>query len=172
MSLWLSNFNEVFLKPPALVWEWMATKTSLTEKAKTTYQTVHLQLLNEQWQNIEKTRVFIREINMLCDEKLGWYARTWIPRETYACRAEQFKQLKEKPLATILYHDAHIVRSDVVFANLHPSTMEYQWAIKHYEGKKIPTSLWSRKSTFLIDWKPLYLMEAFFPDMFGEKYDI
>lgn len=163
MNLWLINFDDVNVKPPESMWAWMQTKTSITEKARDSCQVVRLKLLKEDWEST----VFIREINLFCDEKIAWYARTWIPEKTYQRRSAQFKALHGRPLADILYNDPDITREDFVYAYLDPSTLEYQWAMKHYPHKKdentiLPTHLWARKSVFLIDGEPLYLMEIFF----------
>lgn len=154
MHLWQPD-----IKPPPSLWQWMQTNTSITERARAVCQTVHLDLLQEGWNN----GTFVREINMLCDGKLAWYARTWIPETTYRLRAKQFEQLQGHYLGSILFHDAGITRDKVTYIYLIPSMLEYQWAIKHMPSDNpLPEYLWARRSVFLIDSEPLYLLEVFF----------
>ncbi len=165
MNLWLINFDDAVVKPPTETWEWMQTKTSITEKAKHECQSVRLELLDERWAHHDDRfsgDVFIREINMYCDEKLAWYARTKIPKKTYESRADKFKSLHGQPIAKILYNDPEITREDFVYAYLTPAMPEYQWAIKNAREKPLPDYLWARKSVFRIEGEPLYLMEIFF----------
>jgi chorismate lyase len=161
MMMWVSNFDAEVIKPPASVLAWMQTKTSITEQAKQHCGVVRLEVLNEQWEQEQETPMFVREINMYCDEKIAWYARTWIPQKTYNRRSEKFQSLQSQPLGKILYNDPDITRKDSVYAYLNSSMPEYQWSVKHYSGVP-PHYLWARKSIFQIDGEPLYLMEVFF----------
>jgi chorismate--pyruvate lyase len=190
MSLWLSNFDGMSEGPSASVAAWLEMPTSITEKAKASCHSVRLQVLSEQWvKNPPCTplfkrgetphgdcqkgadKVFVREIVMFCNEKPAWYAQTLIPEKTYERRAEQFKNLQERSISTILFTDPHIVRENFVYAYLTKSTSEYQEAIQYYRPNAqgpMPQGLWARKSVFRIDGEPLSIMEVFFPDIFGE----
>lgn len=161
--MWLPQVNNTIdkpIKPPESLWQLMQTRTSITEKAKQSCPSVRLELLSERWETTPNAPRFIREIYMWCDDRIGWYARAEIPQATYNKRAAQFDALHTQPLATILYNDSSITRSDFVYAYLTPSSPEYQWAVQSTTQK--PDHLWARKSTFWIDEEPLYLLEVFF----------
>ncbi len=169
MSLWLSSLDNMPVEPPASVLSWLETPTSITEKAKTSCHHVRLQLLGQQWHKVSGRSVFIREIVIYCDEEPAWYAQTLIPSKTYQLRADQFKNLQENPIGNILFSDPHITREDCFYAYLTPATKEYQEAMKHNFSDTPPPGLWARKSIFLIDGEPLYIMEIFYPDFFSKK---
>lgn len=167
MSVWLPNFDSSSLKPNPVLWDWMQTRTSITEKAQSACQEVELKLLHEAWTIKEDSlKVFIREINILCNGKVAWYARTEIPEITYNLRNDKFERLKEKPIGNILYHDPEITRGNFEYAYLNQNAHEYQWATNQFQPLNQPLNiknLWARKSIFWIQKNPLYLLEVFFP---------
>lgn len=167
---WVADWDALYVQdetPSELVRKWLQQTDSLTKQAKILFQNVKVNVLNEAWLSPDQ---FVREINMHCDDFIGWYARTTIPCETYDIRKEQWQALKNKPLGSILFHDPVITRGSFEYACLMSEMPEYHWALTSKQYANPPMHLWARRSTFFIHDQdisyPLYLLEVFFPEIF------
>lgn len=165
---WEALIHDKERKPSELVQKWMQHTESLMELAKTLFQRVEVNVLNETWLSPEQ---YVREIHMYCDNRIGWYARTIIPKETYNIRKKQWQGLKNQSLGSILFHDSAITRGSFEFTCLTSEMPEYHWALANKHYLNLPAHLWARRSTFFIQdqeiFYPLYLLEVFFPEIFA-----
>jgi len=169
---WFASLSELNLQPDSQLHTWMHAKDSLTEKAQQQCQTVSINLRQQYWGIAEPTEaqllhvsgtLFIREIVMMCDGDAWWFARTLIPSRTFFIQAEQFSQLQNQPLGTILFSSPSHQRKYCEFAVLSPEHFIFQQALQN--NRCDINCLWARRSQFMLLGGPLLLYEVFLPAM-------
>ena len=161
------------IQPPAALQPWLYAKGSITQMARQRCADVSLDLLHNDWSSISQAerqyysmrehRAFLREINMICDGDIWWYARTLIPQVTYDARLVAFDALDDIPIGTILFSDPEIKRLDLQVSDLNQEHPIRQWA-----GAALPyyvNRCWIRYSLYHIQGLPLYMHEVFLPQM-------
>ena len=143
---------------PGSIEPWLYYKSSLTAKVRSTGSCVQVLVLNERWERAH----FKRDVLILCDNKPCWYARTIIPKETYVLRLNELTQLNDEPIGNILYSDPNISLKRRCIFSIKKESIAF---IKHEIKPEVTHPLWSRRSTFLVEQSPLYLMEFFLPNL-------
>jgi len=106
-------------------------------------------------------RVWLREVQLLCDDQSWVYARTVIPATTLAGPARCLLRLGNRPLGAVLFADPTVVRGGVEIACLRSRHRLYRRASLSLTTK--PTILWGRRSLFWMGGRPLLVAEVFLP---------
>ncbi|MEO8963107.1 MAG: chorismate lyase [Gammaproteobacteria bacterium] len=133
-----------------------------------------VQLLSQRWQFPElaeknalgiasRSYALIREVLIVSEGKKWMFAQTVFPRETLTGKQRQLARLKNRSLGSVLFKDPTIERSEFDLICLQPG-MPWHTAIMH-DADLSATHLWARRSTFVLQQKPLLLTEVFLPDM-------
>ncbi len=112
-----------------------------------------------------QSRVWLREVRLLCDEQPWVYARTVIPVHTLTGPARCLLHLGSRPLGAVLFADPMVVRGGVEVARLQPHHRLYQRAA--LPSVAMPAILWGRRSVFWIGNRPLLVAEVFLPAQNG-----
>ena len=169
---WGSSLSTLSTQPEPSLQIWMTKQDSLTQNAQRQCQDVCINLQQQIWAMPDVTEIpllpetgelFIREIIMMCNHKAWWFARTLIPSRTFFRQAEQFANLHDKPLGSILFSAPYYPRKYCKFAQLNRRHFIFQRAMQtqRYEVKH----LWARQSKFILLGGPLLLFEVFLPEM-------
>lgn len=138
---------------------WLHYQSSLTESVVQAGYDVQIVVLKEQWLN----DVFKRDVIITCDNKPCWYGRTIIPLKTFLLKKDDFYQLGNTPIGTMLFHsqDIHCIKRRFFKWRRH-----WYHQIKPHQEVNCPSgSLWGRATTFHIKHLPLFLMELFLPEV-------
>jgi chorismate--pyruvate lyase len=171
-----SQTNHNRIEPRVLAW--LEDRGSLTARLKQYCpRRFSVRVLNEQWVRpdpsearslgIPRTQVvLLRQVHLLCGEKLCVYARSVIPLTTLKSRHRRLLYLGDRPLGEYLFSQPSLERSRIEWARLGPGTPLYRVAVASREDDRRP--VWGRRSLFLIDRKPLLVSEFFLPALFEQ----
>ncbi len=153
--------------------DWLLDSSSLTRRLQ---QTCNGQFrvvpVNQQWQRPQLNeaqalgirpyeRCFIREVHLLCDDRLRVFARTVIPVSTLTGNRRRLSRLGKKSLGAVLFADPGMQRSYIEVARLEAGQTLFEAAIAPLVER--PSEIWGRRSAFFLDKKPLLVSEIFLP---------
>lgn len=96
----------------------------------------------------------VREVELLCFDKIWVKARSIIPNTTLSGKERQLQSLGNKPLGEFLFKSRGMTRSE----------LEYVSVLSKGDGQ-----VFGRRSTFYLSNKPLLVSELFMPIVFDEK---
>ncbi|CAK0747681.1 putative chorismate pyruvate-lyase [Gammaproteobacteria bacterium] len=111
------------------------------------------------------SRVWLREVQLLCNDQSWVYARTVIPVTTLTGPARCLLRLGNRPLGAVLFADPSVIRGGVEIASLQPRHRLYQRATSSLAVT--PAFLWGRRSLFWMGGRPLLVAEVFLPAQNG-----
>jgi chorismate--pyruvate lyase len=165
-------FTQKHQVSPAVL-EWLLHSGSMSNRLRHQCQKVQIKVLNQQWslsqrhemQKLHLTKricIFIREVQIFCDDALWMFARTVIPPLTYERYQIQFKELADGFLGDVLFTHPQLRRSEFELASLDPHCRDYAFAVS---GDDNPAYLLARRSVFYINHYSLLLTEVFSPEM-------
>jgi len=148
---------------------WLNSPDSTTKRFRKQCKKMEITVLSQTWQSAQADEasylglnadqdMFIREIYMLCDNKIILFGRTVIPKATLEAQNYDLKQLDNKSLGDIIYRDPSMQRSAFEFAQLNPNHFEYQRAIQTLNNPE--PYLWARRSIIRLNNQPLLLTEV------------
>ncbi len=134
----------------------------------------NLQLLDQGWQTPlpderrilrlpEQRYALVREINLRCASKPWVYGRSIIPAHTLSGREQQLYHWGQRSLGDYLFSAGRARRSTIDIGSLDADDDLFQLATAHTSHTTGP--LWARRSLFYIRYKPLLVVEVFFPDV-------
>jgi chorismate--pyruvate lyase len=110
-----------------------------------------------------RSRVLLREVQLLCGKTPWVFARTLIPVHTLTGARRRLGYLGNKPLGAFLFADPAMRRGPVELACIRPATRIYRAATEGLVDK--PDELWGRRSVFRLAGKPLLVCEIFLPSI-------
>lgn len=166
------NLLPVTCEVPASLLPWLAYKQSLTKRLQEKAGNTHLEILEQCWQapdwwdkqvlQINEEAVFHRKILMSSSGEPCWYARTVIPQSTYNAEKKIFNRLKKESLGTLVFKEAKISRSSLIYYPINTQSIEYHWPSENVLCQA--ETLWARLSIFVIDKNlPFCLIEIMLP---------
>lgn len=138
---------------------WLHCETSLTERLQMMSGEAKLEVL----QHFSDTTP--REILMWSNGDPCWYARTYIPEDTFAANPTFFLRLQNEPLSALIYHNQMIKRIDLHCRAIGLNDTEFTWLKPEWI---LPETniLWMRSSEFCCESKHhFYLYEIFLPSL-------
>jgi len=166
------------IDPVALAW--LSDEGSLTARLKQRCPDgFSVRVLDETWSRPDPSearllgcplnqKVLLRQVHLLCGERLCVYARSVIPLGTLQGRHRRLQHLGDRPLGEYLFAQPHLKRARIEWSRLTPETALYRTALPDGGGG---ATIWGRRSLFLIDRKPLLVAEFFLPVLFEETHD-
>lgn len=107
--------------------------------------------------------VWVREVQLLCDDHPWVFARTLIPLSSLRGRCQRLTRLGTRPLGEVLFADPKIQRGDVEVACILGSQRLHRRAFGDLPEKS--DAIWGRRSVFRIGGRPLLVCEIFLPDL-------
>ncbi len=158
------------------VLSWLTDQGSLTARLKDFCPgQFTVRVLDEQWVrpdpsearllNISRAqKVLLRQVHLLCGDRLCVYARSVIPLETLRRKHRRLLHLGNKPLGEYLFASPTLERSRVEWGKLVPGSRLH--AIATARTQVSSQMVWGRRSLFRIDNKSLLVSEFFLPVLF------
>ena len=157
---------------------WLTDRGSLTARLKAhCLGRFSVEVLGEQWVRPEPSEarllkvrqdqvVLLRQVHLLCGDRLCVYARSIIPLVTLKGRHRRLLFLGDRPLGEYLFSSPTLQRGRIEWGRLLPGTALYQTAMPDGgDGHDV----WGRRSLFRIDGKPLLVSEFFLPVLFNNE---
>ncbi len=169
------------LRPHAPFWvvPWLLERGSLTRRLMGVCPgTITVAIQREIWGRADgeeitalavkrHSRVWLREVQLRCNNQPWVYARTVIPVPTLQGPAGYLMKLGNRPLGAVLFADPTVRRGQLELASLYHRHRLYQSASAHLTDQ--PNVLWGRRSLFWLGGKPLLVTEVFLPTLAKEK---
>jgi chorismate--pyruvate lyase len=170
------KWQQAALTPlPNTLNDWILHPASFMSRLKEQGATMpRVQLLRQTWQfpalnekvmlgMTKREYALVREVVIYSDGKKWMYARTVFPRKTLTGKQLCLARLKNRSLGSVLFKDPTIERSpfDVVCLSKEMDFHQYVLNQSMIEADQ----LWARRSTFVLNQKPLLLTEVFLPDL-------
>lgn len=161
---------------PAVAWSWLADTGSLTRRVQTACAgRFEVRLLGQAWgtalpserrvlRGRLRSRVLIREVELLCGGEPRVFARTVIPVRSLSGAARQLGRLGVRPLGAVLFAHPATRRGGVEIARLLPAHPLFAAAVAHLSGQR-PAVLWGRRTVYRYAGKPLLVNEIFLPGL-------
>lgn len=103
----------------------------------------------------------IRQVHLLCANRVCVYARTLMPRPSLRGRCRRFASLGTRPLGELLFTEPTMTRETLELARLPRGTALYGLAMRGLTAR--PRAIWGRRSIFRVDGLPLLVNEIFLP---------
>lgn len=151
---------------------WLNCDSAITPQLKAMTGDARLDILNQIWLpsdwwmqqllGLERgTVTFGRDIVMWSQDTACWFARTLIPQACYELQPEFFNQLRTKSMATLLYNESRVQKTNRLIYPIDRHCLEYYWLPDHLRPKQ---SLWMRVTQYqFLERGYLYLNELFLP---------
>ncbi len=154
---------------------WLLDPSSLTARLKQHCHEFKVEVLGqkiEQCAPEEATldihageEVLVREVLLYCDEKPHVFARSLLPLSSLTGEEEKLAHLGSQPLGQVLFNHPNLQRKCIEVASF--STQSSVARLAQACQLTLTDDLWGRRSTFVIDDKPLIVAEIFLPESFA-----
>jgi chorismate lyase len=153
---------------------WINHADSLTNKLKNKTGNANIYVLNQGliktnwWEKftlgITDAEVYRREILMSSNQNQCWYARTMIPKQSFAENRVLFDRLQHEPITNLIFKNKSIQRQSFYSYALTPQCIEYYWVAPYLPDEA--DILWARLAEYTVDGHySFYLIEVFLPGL-------
>ena len=154
---------------------WLLDSTSLTARLKSHCVNFRVELLGQQVEScsvneathdiIAGEPVLVREVALYCDEIPQVFARSLLPLSSLTGEEQHLANLGTKSLGQVIFSNPMLVRKKIHIASFEAHSSVGQFA--EYLNLTVSQPLWGRRSTFMLDSKPLIVAEVFLPQAFA-----
>ncbi len=172
--LWPTILEE---KLSANLYDWLVDTGSLTARLKQHCQTFTVEILAEghyQLSDDEKIKLnltdnlgFVREVLLKLDGVPWVFARSVIPLNTLTAPGGELELLGNRSLGSVLFNAPDMQRSEIEIAEFYSHSKVY--SLSHLFSSVRQTSLFGRRSCFLLGGQSLLVSEVFLPDALAYK---
>ncbi len=107
------------------------------------------------------TRVYVREVLLLCNDVPVVYAHSVLPRPSLRGGWNGISRLGNRPLGEALFSDHRIRRQPLAFCKLHTDHPLFRSIVRQQPIDE--RTLWARRSVFCLNRHPLLVTEVFLP---------
>lgn len=156
---------------PVQLKDWLLDPSSLTQRLKSSSTTFGVQVLGQQittCSNEEANEdihagqeVLVREVLLFCDDQPHVFARSLLPLSSLTGEEKKLASLGNQSLGQVLFNHPKLQRKRIEVADFdHNSTVA---KVAGYFQQTVEGKLWGRRSTFVIEDKPLMVAEVFLP---------
>ena len=108
----------------------------------------------------EQRYALVREINLRCADTPWVYGRSIIPAYTLSGREQQLYNWGQRSLGDYLFAAGRAQRVAIDVCVLNATAELFRLARVQQSGK-----VWARRSLFYVSYKPLLVVEVFFPEL-------
>lgn len=109
--------------------------------------------------------VLVREVILYCDDSPQVFARSLLPLSSLTGDEQQLANLGNQPLGQVLFNNPLLERKSIAIAPFDERSSVAQLAATL---KLMPlTTLWGRRSLFILNNKPILVAEVFLPGAFA-----
>lgn len=159
------------------LYDWLTNPGSLTARLKLHCEAFTVQVLiegeyplsaDEQAQlNLSDSQGFVREVLLKLDGIPWVFARSVMPLSTAHCDGDKFASLGNKPLGAVLFSSPDMQRSSIEVAKFDHKTPLQKVISRLNAGES--STLYGRRSCFLLSGKSLLVSEVFLPAALAYK---
>ena len=171
-AIWKKQASETL---PSVLLDWLLDESSLTARLKAISETFHVEVLGEHTEpcHVDEATtdivagelVLVREVLLFCNGIPQVFARSLLPLSTLTGTEQKLATLGTMPLGQVLFSDPRLVRKEIEVASFDQNSTVAKVA-SHYQLPELD-KLWGRRSTFLLNRKPLTVAEVFLPGSFA-----
>ncbi len=111
-----------------------------------------------------RQKVLLRQVQLLCGDRVCVYARSLIPLKTLKGKHQRLRYLGNRPLGGYLFANPGLRREKQHLASVSPKDPLFRIALSG--STPCGQQIWGRRSLFKIDQKPLLVSEFFLPALF------
>ncbi|GLX83837.1 putative chorismate pyruvate-lyase [Thalassotalea loyana] len=151
--------------------DWLLDESSLTARLKANAREFRLEVLGQQITYCSEQeaciyvkageRVLAREVVLFCDDVPQVFARSLLPLTSLTGEQKALAELGEQPLGQVIFNSPLLQRKALQVAEFsEASNMHSLNVALNIDSEQ---SYWGRRSTFLIDDKPILVAEVFLP---------
>lgn len=108
-----------------------------------------------------RTRALVREVYLHCNETPVVFAHSIVRKEHLQSAWRGLGHLGNQSLGTMLFTNPLIQRTPLTFKKLKSRHPLFERACKRLQNR--PTSLWARRSLFILQHQPILVTEVFLP---------
>ncbi len=172
---WLPQARRWQIELPVALANWLFNTGSLTRRLRHVCPgQFWVQVLGQYWarplpsesrilQLDHRGYVWIREVQLVCDDRPWVFARTVIPPATLHGRCRRLMRLGNRPLGEVLFTDPSMQRAEVQIARIAVTQRLHRRAFGALN--ELPEPIWGRRSLFSSDDQRLLVCEIFLPDL-------
>jgi len=158
---------------PVALSEWLLDPDSLTDRLRRACPGCFaVRVIDEGWQRprLDEVRsldmpvsavAWIRQVQLLCDDRPWVFARSVIPSTTLTGQQRQLAFLGNRPLGAYLFSNPGLQRGAVEVARIQQDHAMFAEATGGLSRR--PAEIWGRRSVFRVGGKPLLVAEVFLP---------
>ena len=173
-----SNNSSFFASSPSIM-QWLIDTGSLTARLKQHCQHFRVELLGQQVQPCPASEandlimpgeeVLVREVILYCDEVPQVFARSFLPLSSLTGAEQKLANLGTQSLGQVLFNNPSLERRYIEIAQFDANSSIAQLC----KVLQLPFNdqVWGRRSTFVLENKPLMVAEVFLPNAFAYSSD-
>jgi len=177
LSLW-RDAQTCYL--PENLQDWLLDPNSLTARLKSHCQQFRVELLGQRVEPCQKSEavalipegepVLVREVLLYCDVKPQVFARSLLPLSSLTGDEQVLASLGTQSLGQVLFNNPSLERQTIEVAEFDENSTVVKFAEKLSLTKHndlAQSSLWGRRSIFVLENKPLMVAEVFLPNAYA-----
>lgn len=167
---WQSRIINIPFKQRA----WFTSRDSLTQRIQNRCKKFRVEKISQKFAkinydemavlNISSRLVHVREVYLYCAENPVIYARTTLARNSLRSDWRYLTKMGNRPLGAALFSNPRIRRQSLHFRRINRYHPLYAMAVKKLQNP--PSSLWARRSIFMLDRLPILVTEVFLTGVF------
>ncbi len=155
--------------------DWLLDPSSLTARLKQHCQRFdvkvlgqHVELCHEEEANDDikaGERVLVREVLLYCDDVAQVFARSLLPLRSLTGQEQQLAYLGSQSLGQILFNNPGLIRKCIEISSFDQHSCVAK--LLPELALSLESSMWGRRSVFVLHDKPLMVAEIFLPGAFA-----
>jgi len=157
------------IKP--LLLDWLLDPSSLTARLKTHCHHFRVEVLGQQITQccaaeanndiIEGEDVLVREVLLYCDDTPQVFARSLLPLKSLTGEEQKLAHLGENSLGQVLFNNPNLIRKRIEVGQFDQKSSIS--SLVDALGLPFDSSVWGRRSVFVLNNKPIMVAEVFLP---------
>jgi len=154
---------------------WLLDPKSLTARLKSQCQQFRVELLGQRVEICQENeavllitkgeQVLVREVLLFCDDKPQVFARSLLPLSSLTGNEQVLANLGTQSLGQVIFNNPSLERQSIEVAKFDENSSVAKLACDLQLN--VNKALWGRRSTFVLENKPLMVAEVFLPDAFA-----
>ena len=156
---------------------WLLDPSSLTARLKAHCKEFKVEVLGQKVTQCSKDEanediaigedVLVREVLLFCDGVPHVFARSLLPLTSLTGKEKRLAELGNQPLGQVLFNNPGLIRKRIEVSSFNEqSTIAPLIKLFALDNTRL---LWGRRSTFVLQNKPIIVAEVFLPDAIAYK---
>lgn len=160
---------------PKSLLDWLLDEKSLTARLKRQGNNFRVELLGQQVEACHEDeandvinvgeQVLVREVLLYCGNTPQVFARSLLPLSSLTGDEQKLATLGTQSLGQVLFNNPSLVRQNIEISSFDDSSSVAK--LSAHLGLVVDSTLWGRRSIFMLENKPLMVAEVFLPQAFA-----